>query len=59
MNVSVTTLNVEFHYMKQLVKFKAAGIEVEVLVWISSLCILTTVIPIVKYVNFVHTRFCH
>ena len=54
MNISVTTNNVEFHDMKQLVKFKAAGTEVEVLVFISSLCILTTNISIAKYVNYIY-----
>ena len=51
MNISVTTNKIEFHDSKQLVKFKAAGLEVQVLVLISSLCISTTVIPIAKYVN--------
>ena len=53
MNISVTTNNVEFHDMKQLVKLKVVGIEVEILVLISSLCISTTVIPIAKYVNHI------
>ena len=33
---------------------KGAGTEVEVLVFISSLCILTTNISIAKYVNYIY-----
>ena len=50
MNISVTNQHVEFNEIKQLVKF-TAGVEVEVLVAISSFCILTTGIPIVRYVE--------
>ena len=50
MNISVTNQHVEFNEIKQLVKF-TAGVEVEVLVAISSLCILTSGIPIVRYVE--------
>ena len=49
MNISVTNQHVEFNEIKQLVKF-TAGVEVEVLVAISSFCILTTGIPIIRYV---------
>ena len=49
MNISVTNQHVEFNEIKQLVKF-TAGVEVEVLVAISSFCILTTGIPIVRCV---------
>ena len=48
MTFSVTTNIVEFHDINQLLKFEA-GMEVEMLVWISSFCILTTNIAIVKY----------
>ena len=51
MNISVTSDNVEFSNIKQLIKFKATSVEVEVLVWISSFCILITNIAIIKYVN--------
>ena len=50
MNISVTANEVEFHDIKHLVDIKP-GAVVEVLVLISSICILTTVVPIVKYVN--------
>ena len=39
MNISVTNQHVEFNEIKQLVKF-TAGVEVEVLVAISSFCFL-------------------
>ena len=57
MNISVTTNNVEFHDIDQLLKFKS-GIEVEMLVWISSFCILTTNIAIVRYAK-IHLTHCH
>ena len=49
MNISVTTDFFEIDEITQLVNFKP-GVEFQVLVMISSLCILITVIPIVKYV---------
>ena len=55
MTFSVTTNIVEFHDINQLLKFKA-GMEVEMLVWISSFCILATNIAIVKYVRL-HLTF--
>ena len=50
MNISVTATEVVFHDIKHLVEPKP-GVEVEVLVLISSICILATVVPIVKYDN--------
>ena len=49
MNISLTTDLFEIDEITQLVKFKP-GVEVQVLVMISSLCIIMTIIPIVKYV---------
>ena len=51
MNISVTSDNVEFSNIKQLINFKANSVEVKVLVWISSFCILLTNIAIMKYDN--------
>ena len=49
MNISVTNNNFEFINIKQLINFKANSVEVKVLVWISSFCILLTNIAIMKY----------
>ena len=52
MNISVTINNVEFiTNIKPLIKFKANSVEVIVLVWVSSFCILLTNIAIMKYDN--------
>ena len=51
MNISVTTSDIEFHYgIKKLFRSRKVT-EVEILALISSFCIVTTVIPLVKYDN--------
>ena len=47
MNISILNESLEFHYIVRLSKYKA-GLKVEVFVFISSLIILITTVPIVS-----------
>ena len=48
MNISIVNESLEYHNIERLSKFKA-GLKVEVFVFISSLIILITTVPIVRY----------